>query len=264
MSERSPSAAENASARMPSSGRPGQWRAASLFSVGLLLRARKRDRKSTRLNSTHHYISYYLFFFNDTATTEIYTLPLHDALPISGCPLQGALANGVPPRCSAWAYFFARERAASSARRQYTFRRGVLYSTEPWRSAWTSTPSAAFSAAALIVAASRVLPASAASTPLALTAFVPAPVMPTPTFLPSAVTRAATPTTAKREAGWGNFMYAIPVPASQDGIRISTRISSGWRAVVRRPLKKSSTLIVRLPLGPSATSSAPSAMTAAG
>src|SRR2546426_8983233 len=25
----------------------------------------------------------YLFFFNDTATTEIYTLTLHDALPIS-------------------------------------------------------------------------------------------------------------------------------------------------------------------------------------
>ena len=24
------------------------------------------------------------FFFNDTATTEIYTLSLHDALPISG------------------------------------------------------------------------------------------------------------------------------------------------------------------------------------
>src|SRR2546430_9844228 len=27
--------------------------------------------------------SYFLFFFNDTATTEIYTLSLHDALPIS-------------------------------------------------------------------------------------------------------------------------------------------------------------------------------------
>src|SRR3712207_7164528 len=27
-----------------------------------------------------------LFFFNDTATTEIYTLSLHDALPISGTP----------------------------------------------------------------------------------------------------------------------------------------------------------------------------------
>src|SRR5256885_9778035 len=26
---------------------------------------------------------YYIFFFNDTATTEIYTLSLHDALPIS-------------------------------------------------------------------------------------------------------------------------------------------------------------------------------------
>src|SRR6202163_1181904 len=28
-----------------------------------------------------------LFFFNDTATTEIYTLSLHDALPISQKPL---------------------------------------------------------------------------------------------------------------------------------------------------------------------------------
>src|SRR6266542_6809675 len=27
----------------------------------------------------------FFFFFNDTATTEIYTLSLHDALPISGC-----------------------------------------------------------------------------------------------------------------------------------------------------------------------------------
>src|SRR2546429_3368593 len=35
----------------------------------------------------------YLFFFNDTATTEIYTLPLHDALPIS--PVQ--VSGPVPP-----------------------------------------------------------------------------------------------------------------------------------------------------------------------
>src|SRR3712207_7294130 len=28
------------------------------------------------------------FFFNDTATTEIYTLSLHDALPISGATLR--------------------------------------------------------------------------------------------------------------------------------------------------------------------------------
>src|SRR2546430_10593394 len=31
------------------------------------------------------------FFFNDTATTEIYTLSLHDALPISICREQGRL-----------------------------------------------------------------------------------------------------------------------------------------------------------------------------
>src|SRR6202042_1263845 len=30
------------------------------------------------------YRNFIFFFFNDTATTEIYTLPLHDALPISG------------------------------------------------------------------------------------------------------------------------------------------------------------------------------------
>src|SRR5437588_12729558 len=29
-----------------------------------------------------HHIFLYYFFFNDTATTEIYTLSLHDALPI--------------------------------------------------------------------------------------------------------------------------------------------------------------------------------------
>ena len=64
----------------------------------------KVDRKSTRLNSSHLVISYavfclkkknrvrtssgslfYVFFFNDTATTEIYTLSLHDALPIYFC-----------------------------------------------------------------------------------------------------------------------------------------------------------------------------------
>src|SRR2546430_13385489 len=28
-------------------------------------------------------MSFFFFFFNDTATTEIYTLSLHDALPIS-------------------------------------------------------------------------------------------------------------------------------------------------------------------------------------
>src|SRR2546422_3462711 len=33
---------------------------------------------------TYFVLPSFLFFFNDTATTEIYTLSLHDALPISG------------------------------------------------------------------------------------------------------------------------------------------------------------------------------------
>src|SRR6266581_3717049 len=35
-----------------------------------------------------------LFFFNDTATTEIYTLSLHDALPIFRAPAPPALRGG--------------------------------------------------------------------------------------------------------------------------------------------------------------------------
>src|SRR3989441_474570 len=39
----------------------------------------------------NHYYSFSIFFFNDTATTEIYTLSLHDALPISrGLPERRA------------------------------------------------------------------------------------------------------------------------------------------------------------------------------
>src|ERR1041385_4525867 len=50
-------------------------------------RTRMSDRKSTRLNFSHVYFSYpVFFFFNDTATTEIYSLSLHDALPISFDP----------------------------------------------------------------------------------------------------------------------------------------------------------------------------------
>src|SRR3990172_7000943 len=42
------------------------------------------DRKSTRLNSSHGYLSYtFSFFLKEPATTEISPLPLPDALPIS-------------------------------------------------------------------------------------------------------------------------------------------------------------------------------------
>src|SRR3712207_8584405 len=38
------------------------------------------------------------FFFNDTATTEIYTLSLHDALPISYSAVRKMPAPGPMPR----------------------------------------------------------------------------------------------------------------------------------------------------------------------
>src|SRR5258706_15038402 len=45
---------------------------------------------------------FFFFFFNDTATTEIYTLSLHDALPISHCSAPrtslGAPEGPVSPR----------------------------------------------------------------------------------------------------------------------------------------------------------------------
>src|SRR2546422_4982878 len=37
----------------------------------------------------------HFFFFNDTATTEIYTLSLHDALPIFNTPKPGTEWSGI-------------------------------------------------------------------------------------------------------------------------------------------------------------------------
>src|SRR6476661_10884226 len=42
---------------------------------------------------------FFFFFFNDTATTEIYTLSLHDALPISGRRSTPARLPGAEDRC---------------------------------------------------------------------------------------------------------------------------------------------------------------------
>src|SRR2546427_10208023 len=41
---------------------------------------------------------YLFFFFNDTATTEIYTLSLHDALPICGAIVQVQSGGCAPVR----------------------------------------------------------------------------------------------------------------------------------------------------------------------
>src|SRR5256885_843703 len=109
---------------------------------GLIMALFDQDRKSTRLNSSHLVISYAVFclkkknsaseppalppidtpvpicvvysllctfclsffFFNDTAPTEISTLPLHDALPICSrhhgpvpIPQESDVHGGVPP-----------------------------------------------------------------------------------------------------------------------------------------------------------------------
>ena len=41
------------------------------------------DMGEERIQGLRRLLGYFVFFFNDTATTEIYTLSLHDALPIS-------------------------------------------------------------------------------------------------------------------------------------------------------------------------------------
>src|SRR5262245_66580087 len=44
----------------------------------------------------------FLFFFTDTSTTEIYTLSLHDALPIYPNPLPEGEGAGVRPCKGSW------------------------------------------------------------------------------------------------------------------------------------------------------------------
>src|SRR2546422_5531627 len=53
-------------------------------------------------------VLYFFFFFNDTATTEIYTLSLHDALPISRRCLPA-------PPCSPASWRIRRHRSARAA-----------------------------------------------------------------------------------------------------------------------------------------------------
>src|SRR5256885_3232495 len=44
------------------------------------------------------YLTFFFFFFNDTATTEIYTLSLHDALPILHRQADARGGRGADPR----------------------------------------------------------------------------------------------------------------------------------------------------------------------
>src|SRR3982075_2230965 len=65
----------------------------------------------------------FLFFFNDTATTEIYTLSLHDALPISSAPRQTDNPVHRP----------AGPRSCDRARRRRPDRKSTRLNSSHWR-----------------------------------------------------------------------------------------------------------------------------------
>src|SRR5260221_10233703 len=57
---------------------------------------------------------FFFFFFNDTATTEIYTLSLHDALPI--CFTEMGYTASINAAAAPWAYGVERPSTAYQAR----------------------------------------------------------------------------------------------------------------------------------------------------
>src|ERR1051325_1638112 len=62
----------------------------SRISAGIPMPVSRSEEHTSELQSPY-VISYAVFFLNDTATTEIYTLSLHDALPI--CSFANALGR---------------------------------------------------------------------------------------------------------------------------------------------------------------------------
>src|SRR3712207_9021868 len=75
--------------------------------------------------------SFLFFFFNDTATTEIYTLSLHDALPISRRTRVGGVRGGArgerrAPRLDRVARARSEEHTSELQSRQYLVCRLLL------------------------------------------------------------------------------------------------------------------------------------------
>src|SRR2546430_13610061 len=74
------------------------------------------DHMVISIKSFHTVRSTLFFFFNDTATTEIYTLSLHDALPISRCRATCAKSPSLPPHSRTATAARARSRDRKSTR----------------------------------------------------------------------------------------------------------------------------------------------------
>src|SRR6266516_7860789 len=74
----------------------------------------------------HSHYFFFFFFFNDTATTEIYTLSLHDALPISSsathsmCGVCGNMSTGRTRR-SAYPASRSEEHTSESSHRTISY-----------------------------------------------------------------------------------------------------------------------------------------------
>src|SRR5436309_1077988 len=162
----------------------------------------------------------------------------------------------------------ARSAALRSARPVSTRTRSFLYATEPRRSAAGSEAAEASRAACAIVASSSRLPRSEVSACTALIGVSPTLVraMPACSTAPSEriVSCAATAAVAKSPTLRSSLKYAPPLRAAGAGIRISTRSSPGASAVSNGPVKNEAIGSRRWPLGPLATTSAPSASMVAG
>src|SRR2546429_7642183 len=72
----------------------------------------------------------FFFFFNDTATTEIYTLSLHDALPIWLCSLRRRSATVGWLWLLLLGFIFERDGWVSASDRE----------TEHWVGTWACSP----------------------------------------------------------------------------------------------------------------------------
>src|SRR5690554_3378522 len=123
------------------STRPGaasRWRAQHYFLP-------PPDRKSTRLNSSHVRISYAVFCLNAPATTEIYTLSLHDALPISSRRIAASFSSSTSNAGST-------PHSAALARRICAHRLWIVPMRAAFNSAWRCVQMAS---AALFPASAR-------------------------------------------------------------------------------------------------------------